>query len=355
MKIEVNGIEYENFLSSSAELRLDALSNTFSFEAAGSGGAPLPFKGGEACKVTLEGETIITGFIEVVSGSYDAGSHNISIQGRDKTGDVLDSSVSEMSDLRGANTVKQVIERVLENIGSDVVVIDEANSEKFNSSEDIQAPDPGDNAFSFMESVARKRQVLLTSDGGGNIIISKSPGQDTQVLLQNVVGATGNNILSASWSYDTTGRYNIYRFKSGLNPVALNTAGAASISTIVNQSGLISDTQIRAGRQLVIVAELSSSDEQMESRATWEANIRKARGRVYSAVVEGFTHKNGVWKPNTLVNIVDDFAGVSAQMLINSVSFNLDLRNGSTTTLSFVERNAYTLTLDEPKTQELGF
>ncbi len=355
MRLEVNGVEYSNFLSASADLRLDSLSNSFSFEAVSTDGAPIPFTGGEECKVYVSGKLVITGSIEQITGGYDATSHVVSIRGRDKTGDVIDSNVSEMSDLRGAITVKSIIEQIITNIGSDIKVIDNAKPKKFNEAEDIQAPDPGDNAFAFIESIARKRQVLLTSDEFGNITISKSPGEDTLELLQNVYRATGNNILSSSWSFDNTGRYSTYVFKSGLNPIALNTAGTTSAKNIIDQGGKILDVQIRKGRQLVLISELSSSDTQAQARAIWEANIRKARGKVYSALVEGFTSDFGVWVPNTLVNIVDDFAKVSAQMLINKVTFNYDLRNGRTTTLSFVERNAYTLTLDEPVTQELGF
>ena len=358
MKLEVAGIEYENFTSASAEIRLDALSNTFSFEAATTKKTPLPFTGGETCRIIVDDIPVITGYLEILSGSYDDSGHNLYIQGRDKTGDLLDSGISELGDIKEKVSLKSIIEKVVDNIGADIQVIDNANPKLFNSAEDISAPEPGENAFQFLEKLARKRQVLLTSNGDGNIVISTSPGGDSGGFLQNLIGVNGNNVLTASFTYDQTGRFNIYQFKAGLNPVALNSAGTVGIDTLVNQSGLIRDTKIRAGRQMILISEGAYSDDENEKRALWEARIRKARGRVYSASVRGYRplpDAKWLWDVNQLVTVVDDFAQINAQMLINSVAFSYNVDSGKTTTLAMVEKNAYSLTLDEPKTEELGF
>ena len=100
MRIQVNGIEYSNFNHAVATIRLDALSNTFNFGATSEKGNPLPFKGGEECAIIVSGEKVITGFIEIIDVDYDSGSHSISIQGRDKTADLIDSTIG-FNDLRG--------------------------------------------------------------------------------------------------------------------------------------------------------------------------------------------------------------------------------------------------------------
>lgn len=357
MILEVNGIPYENFTSASAEIRLDALSNTFSFTAVSSQKEPLPFKGGEACRIIVDGDPVITGNIEIVSGNYDSKTHVINIQGRDKTGDLLDSTIGKLSDLSEKITLKAIIQIILDHLSLKLNIVDEANPEPFNAAEDIETPESGDNAFEFIEALARKRQVLLTSNCDGDIVISKSPAGDSGGYLQNILNADDNNILSGSFSYDRTGRYNIIAMSSQLSLLALNKAGDTSVSTIVDQGAEINDAKIRAGRQLVLVAEGPFSDEQNANRATWEANIRKARGRVYSAKVQGYRPDpkgNFLWNVNELVIVADDFAQIHAQMLINSVAFGFDLDSGETTTLSMVERNAYQLTLDEPKSQDIG-
>lgn len=358
MKLEINGVEYDNFTSASAEIRLDALSNTFSFGAVSTKATPLPFKGGEACRVRVDGETVLTGTIEVVNVDYSDGGHSITLQGRDKTGDILDSSLSPMSDLRAPITLKSIIQKAIANIGADIKVVDEVNPAPFNAAEDLSAPEPGENAFEFMESHARKRQVLLTSNGSGDVVITGASSAKSAGALQNILDAEDNNIIAGSVSYDLTGRYNAYKFASALNPISLLNAGDTGIGEVVAQEGNATDPNIRIGRQLVLVAEGPFSSDQDKLRAKWEANIRKARGRVYSVTVRGYRtggDTGDLWAINTRVPIRDDFAGIDAEMLINTVTFGFDLQNGRQTVLSLLASNAYSLALEEPKTEKVGY
>ena len=357
MKLEVNGTEYENFTAASAEIRLDALSNTFAFEAVSTDNTPLPFKGGEFCRVIVDGESVVTGYIEVVDVNYDSAGHTISISGRDKTGDLLDSNISALSDLRAPISLKAVIERIINHIGADIAVIDNASPALFNAAEDLGAPEPGQNAFEFIEGLVRKRQVLLTSNSGGDVVITQSIPTNSGASLQNIIGATDNNIIVGSVSYDRTGRFNVYRFTATLNPVSLLQAGVTDLAKLVDQGDGITDADIRRGRQLILVAEAPSSKDQNNKRATWEANVRRARGRVYSVTVAGYRYggtTGNLWGINELVTVKDEFADIDAQMLVNTVSFNFGA-SGRTTTLSLVEKNAYTLALAEPKeTKKVG-
>lgn len=355
IRLEVDGVEYDHFTSASVEIRLDALSNTFSFTAVATGISKPPFKVGAACRVIVGDQTVMTGYIEIADGSYDAGSHSITYRGRDKTGDVVDSNISALSDFGTSISLKTVIEKVITHIGATgVSVIDRANPAKFNPAADLLAPEPGDNAFDFIEKLARKRQVILTSNADGNIVIEKTPGPVIDFALQNYIGASNNNILSASFSYDETGRYNVYKMTSGLNPLSLT--GSASTSDIVNQKSSIIDADIRAGRQLAFVPESSFSNSEGDKRARWESRIRRARGQLYSATVQG--HKpyglDELWQVNRVIAVIDDFADIRAGMLINSVVYNFDTSGGSTTNLSLVAENAYNLEIQEPITQKLG-
>lgn len=355
IEMEVDGIRYTNFTSASVEVRLDALANTFSFSAVSTEKTPLPFRGGEACLAIVDAFVVANGFIEIISGGYDAGQHTIEIRGRDKTGDLIDSNISKLSDLNSPITLKEIIEIVVANVGLKLTVIDEVNPDPFNAAEDLQALEPGDNAYQVIEELARKRQVLLSSNSDGNIVIIKSPGAESDGILQNILGATDNNIIAASYSFDQTGRFNVYQLSSQLNPTAVNNAGKTDVVSIVNQSAIITDAQIRAGRQMVLTSEGSYSDDQNSTRARWEQRIREARGRVYTATVEGYKPDpkiNKIWDVNTLITIDDEFAQIDTEMLINSVAFSYGLETGNTTLLSMVERNAYQLQLNEPQTQD---
>jgi prophage tail gpP-like protein len=352
MRLEVNGTQYTNFTSATCEIRLDALTNTFSFEAVSPNGQALPFKGGEACTVIVDGEKVLTGFIEVVAVNYDGSDHTIRVSGRDKTADLLDSTIDDLGDLRGEElTLKALIEAVINQLGMDIEVIDQANPKPYSVTEDIAAAEPGENAFSFIEKYARKRQVLLTSDADGNVVITKNSGITADGAVQHIIGAEDNNVMSSSFSFDTTGRYNIYKMASGLNPVALNQAGDSDLASLVNQSGGVTDDDIRETRRLILISETPYGGANCEVRAKWEADIRRARGLVYSAQVPGYRvdptdPESALWRDNRIYQIVDDFVGKIEPMLCNSVTFTFDESAGRDTSLGFVGKDAYTLFIE---------
>src|SRR5678816_808091 len=146
MKIEVNGKLYSGFTSATADVRIDALSNSFSFSASPGKNLGLPFSRGDECIVLVDGEQIIKGFIEIISGNGDATTHTIDITGRDRTSDLIDSSLLPLKDISPPITFKRVIELVIRSIGSELDVIDYTGV-TFDRQEDLIAVERGDNAF----------------------------------------------------------------------------------------------------------------------------------------------------------------------------------------------------------------
>lgn len=350
--LEVNGTPYTNFLTGSITSVLPNLARSFSFTCSRTDNEPLPFREGDPCKVRVNNQVVLTGFIEILTVDYNSDAHLLNISGRDKLGDLIDSTLDNLSDLKPPISLKQIIETTIATIGLDIDVIERTETDLFNAAEDLIAPKPGKPIFDFLEKYARKRNVLLTSDSDGNIVITQSTQALSGAIVQNIIGSNRNNILAGNITYDTTGRFNTYKFASSLNPTALNLAGAIDLAAVVDQSGGITDAEVRKTRQLILIAETPFSDGQCETRARWEANIRRARSATYSATVQGYENQNGeLWEVNTLVSVKDDFAGINDQMLLDSVTFNISLDGGSTTNLGFVDKEAYTLALSEPVTQ----
>lgn len=356
MILEVNGKPYSFFTDITVDIQLDTLARQFSFGATRSANKPIPFRGGDACRV-LDGEdVIVTGHIERLDVDYSATTHRINLSGRGKTGDLIDSSITAINDLLPPATLKRCIQKVAENIGGSYAVVDLAGVAPYQSASDMIAPEPGANAFKFLEALARKRQVLLTDDGYGRIVITRAARTKSKGVLQNIVGADDNNILSSSTSYDSSGRFHTYELVSGLNPLAGGLAGIIPVDDIVNQRNGFTDSEIRRGRQLAIKPKSPQSGTVGKDRLKWEANIRKSRGRLYSVTVQGFRETPGgsLWEVNKIVRVVDEFAGINGNMLISGVSFSYDEQRGSLTVLTLVPSNAFTLQLNEPQTEDVG-
>jgi len=371
MKLVVGGVEYKDFTSAEAHFHMDTLTDTFSFFATSSDLVSLPFRAGAKCKVFVGGTEVLNGHIEVIRVGGDADSHIISMQGRDRTGDLLDSSLGDLSDIKvGDETpLKEVIEAVLKHLGLDkrrfgtasngteppMKVTETLFTRPFTTAEDIFASKPGEKAFDFISKAARKRQVFVISTVSGDLQIVRSSGTVSPgAFLQHLRVSPklqANNVLSYSYTWDETGRYHLY--KNSTQPNAMGWLQAlipVDNKALAGSGGVGSSTdiEIREGRQWVMVAEATNSAKTDFDRANWEARIRKARGRTYSAMVHGYRNQSGsLWTPNTLVQVNSEYAGIDSQMLINGVSFHFDSVDGRLTKLTLVEKDAYKISQEE--------
>ncbi len=350
MQLEVGGTRYEGFETGRLTIRLDALSREFDFGMSSEAGVGLPFTTGERARVFVDGEQQFDGWIEKVNVAGDAESHDLNIEGRDRTCDIVDSGFAALNDLSAPISLREVGEAVIAHIGSDLRFIEAQAIPKFLSVEDVAAAEPGENCFAFLEALARKRQVLLTSDEFGNVVATRAEGRPVnQAIIQRDGDPDlANNVLSYAVQYDHSGRFRTYKVLSQLNP-AVGDPLEAEETEVVFQEGVQEDPGSRQGRQHVIVGETSGSSNWNKDRATWEANVRRSRSKVYSCTVDGFRGQDGkLWAINTTLPIADEFAGIDGPMLVNSVVFWLSAGGGRNTTLSFVEPDAYTVSLKEP-------
>ena len=278
IELLVNGKPYTDFMDISLHISIESLSNDFSFTASAVKAFP-PFKQGDSVVINVDGEKKLTGHIDEVSGSDQEGGHTVTYSGRDKTGDLVDSQINKIDELRPNNTLtlKKIIEIVLDHIGLDIEVIDTVNPAVFNVAEDRIDPQVGDGAFDFLLPLARKRQVLLSSTPEGNILIAQSEPIDSGATLQSLRGSDSNNILSQSWSVNGSAVYNKYIHRGQLDPRALNFAGSSGVESAENQGAEVTYSEVRPGRQRVVVESESYSNEQLQNRAQWAKQLTKAQ------------------------------------------------------------------------------
>lgn len=383
--IEVDGDVYTGFVQASVTQSLSDVSNSFSFSASAANGQPLPFKGQEACRIYVDGQLKLTGSIELINIDGGGDGHNITLSGRGKCGDLLDSMLGPMEDLKGVLSLRTICEKVISQLGLDIEVIDLAKPKLFEATVDMGSPDPGEYAIDFLEPLARKRQVLLSENENGDLVITRARSVLTQSedeldsigLLEPTglspgSGAPGayihhrvgdpeqrNNVLDYSFSRDFTGRYNIYRTVGSMSVVAAGaeeeqlTALGLSARYMASQLSSTRDTAIRKGRQFVLVDESAIPKGDTAERARWERDIRKAKGDVYGVTVHGFeTPGEGdkQWEVNTFVTVLSEYVGVNDKMMVDSVTF--DQSPDSRTTLALINKDAYTLSLAEPVAED---
>lgn len=343
LSVEINGIKYQYFTSATVNASVATVARGFSFVSTANEKNNFPIKIGDRVKVYADNIHILTGYVETLDISYDSTSHQIRVGGRSLLADFIDSTVPTQFEITGT-TLQDIAKALFSQLGLSSKISNQAGSIR-NFKDEITSAKIGQNALEFLESYSRKRQVLLTSAGDDTLILARSGTSYAPTSLKNVVNSNDNNILRARLGIDNTTRFYKYSVKSQLN---LSIPGiSVSAETASDQGAVVYDKTIRSTRHLEINAEESSDSFSAYDRALWEKNIRRGNSRQYSATISGNSFNGSLWLPNTLVRVKDDFAQVDSTMLIKDVEYNFDLYDGSTTTLTLINKKAFTLELEQ--------
>lgn len=351
--LEVEGKPYTNFLSANVSRSMETLSGTFEFIATIDNFNNFPIKLQDPVRVLIDDIPILTGFVEMVEPSYTNNSHQIRLAGRDKTADVVDSSALSNVNYTPNITLKTIIQRLL--IGNnitDIKVIDNAQPAIFKEGDIISGEDE-QTLFEIIDKYCAKRQVLATSDGNGDIVIIRGADEELpgalihkNINLLNFLSGRQNNILSASATYNMQDRFHAYIVRSQMNLSALNaTSAKRSAEEIVLQEGGSIDNDVRRTRDFILSADTSNNSQTATERATWEANVRRTRSFNYNCTVQGFfanEPKKILWEPNKLIQVEDEKADVSGQLLIKSVNYSFS-EEGSLTSMECGYKDSFTL------------
>jgi len=370
---------------------------------------------GSFIKIKIDGEAILTGYIEKQRVSYSSDNASISIQGRDKLCDFVDSRISNQIFKTPVSFV-DIVQKVLTKTGYIVVMPDKSllgmglskldslgldklglatkllgNQVKIiNDYEDSNffftnpIPDfltnenigfsKDEGAYDFIKRLANKRKLVIGTDNSGNFIIRSIGDTSSKTILVNNTFANkpnpNNNIKSAEIVRDDSQRYYEYKIlSSGTNTAPTQTGtinGEAKLPTrdslkdnTAQYFGVCYDNSIRKTRKFLDnVTGMNNS--QCKERAEWECNIRLAKSFQYKCSVYGWRQNlnpiillNPLWDINQIVTVNDSRAGlINTNMLIKSINYKQDTSSGTITEMTLINKLAYTDSVFEPRIKQ---
>lgn len=293
---------------------------------------PVGLREGLPCELRLGGETVITGYIDTIELDLSESRSVVRVEGRDKTGDLVDcSAIHKTGQWRGA-TLAQIVGDIAAPFGIQVLV-DADQGEPFKRF----ALDDGEHAFDAIERACRLRAVLVTSTPAGQLLLTHASSVNSGVVLKE-----GVNIKSISASHTWRERHSQIIVKAqvpgdddehGVQAAHLKTADT--------------DTEINRYRPLIVMAEHGTSSKSLAERARWETLVRMGRGKRGQCTVVGWRtgtdgQSGALWKPNTLVRIESARMNLAQEMLIVGCSYSLS-DDGTLTDLTFARREAFEL------------
>jgi prophage tail gpP-like protein len=286
-----------------------------------------PIRMGAPCEVWIDRDRIITGYVDDVLASHDGGERTIEVAGRSKIADLIDcSSGGAIGQQFNNQNFASIARAVAKPFG--IGVVDQAGPYQPARRREIE---PAQRVFEFLEELAREEAVILTSDRAGDLLITRAGTERLRTRLE-----LGANVLAAAARFSMRDRFSEYRVVGQRGNWDNDAAQAAA-----HVSGTSEDLQMRF-RPNAILAEDQVQLVSARRRAQWQRNVAYGRSKQATYTVSGWRHDDGLWEPNRLVHVVDEWLGLDALWLLATVHYRLDER-GERAELTVLPKQAFDL------------
>lgn len=265
---------------------------------------------GAKAALSLDGETIITGYIDDVEMAHRGNERSIAVRGRDAAGDLVDCSAVYKTGQWSNQSMLAIARDLAAPFGITV-----------SADVDVGKPfvvwnvEPGETVFENIDRMARHRGVLVVSDGQGGIALTRAGAVRAPTNL-----VLGENILTGSNSISHRERFSEYRVV-GQRPRDDSSDG----EQLTEMQGRSVDAAVKRYRPRVEVIEDVGDTEALARRALWRRNVQAGRSARAQITVQGWRHESGLWAPNTLVTVRNEWLRLSAELLIVEARYLLDL------------------------------
>jgi prophage tail gpP-like protein len=331
IKLVINNSVYEGWTKARLTRSIENVTGSFSFSTVDSAPVNPVIRAGSACKVLIDNSTELTGYIDNVQLRANSSSSTVEISGRGKTADLVDCT-ADLSQI-GHGSWDHISFEAFANIFCrpfGIVVRKEAN---FSDPQSTFTVDIGETVFDILQKAAKSRAVLLTSNGFGDLVLSRVGNVTTDDPL-----ILGENITDFSAQKDIADRFHKYYVK---NQVSSEGKGFTKANTQI--LGQAIDRDIRDVRTSLIVEQDAESTQMADARASWEAQIQIAQSERYSITVPGFEQSSGaLWRENMITPVRADTNGytIDTQLLITSITYSESSR-GRETKMELKRKNVY--------------
>lgn len=236
--------------------------------------------------VKISGKTILTGNIEAVTPSVSPEQNTVTVQGRSKPGVIVDCTF-EKADFPvqfTKLTIDKIAAQVIEKFGFGVRFFDDPGP----IFEEVGPQSPGETVFSFIQNLARQRQLLMSSTEGGALLFwrANTEGKPVASLIEGNQGLTVSNAI-----YNGTARYSryeVYGQEYGKNDNFSFLEDPELSDVIRPKSGQANNTNAS----------------NINDSASWAATTSIAQSIIIPIELEGWTTPDGqLWDANTIITL----------------------------------------------------
>lgn len=299
-------------------------------------GQPVPDRivPGLPLRLQINGITVITGYLDTVKHKLTATRYQISISGRDKTGDLVDCSAVFKGSQWHGRTLEQIARDLCHPFGIRVLwQVNDAVAAKPFATFTLQLSETVSDALT---RAARHRGVLVTSNADGDLVFTQAGNQQTDMLV------LGKNLLDVDFTDDWRNRYSEYLVK-GHGGGGGHRGEAKAAALLAAPKGTTDDKAVTRYRPKVILADHKITADGARQRAIREERRAIAKAERVMVTVRGWFRENGaLWDVNLLPRIVASRVNVDRRDLLTcQVEFTLNAKDGEVTRLTLAPRDGF--------------
>ncbi|CAH6138508.1 hypothetical protein AN2351V1_3406 [Citrobacter koseri] len=297
---------------------------------------------GKPFTLSIDGQTVITGYTDGRRRQMGADSMKITIAGRDKTADLIDCAAIYKGGQWRKRTLEQIARDLCQPYGVAVrwELTDAESAAPFTSF----TLDHSETVYEALGRAARARGVLITSNAAGDLVFTRADESHSDRLV------LGENLLSVDFDEDYRDRFSEYTVK-GHGRSNGKVGDTVDARTIASQKGTATDSGITRYRPMIILADSKIDAQSATARALREQRRRLAKSVTFEAQLDGWTRSNGqIWMPNILAEIdASKFAIQTGPLLVSKVVLTLDDREGVKTTLTLAPRDGFLVPVEKDR------
>ena len=322
IEVFANGRKFSEWTEARVTRSIDHIAASFSLSlvAKNSDGDPVRLFPGDAVEVSVNGTTVISGYVDRLSTSFSAGQHSVSVSGSECSVDIADCCVAKP--LEWANKrMDEIIRDVCDVFGlsfSNRMSVDVGKPfKKF-------SVDIGSKAIDTISKVCKERGILCCSDGMGKVYLLKPSSCPRGPALRQ-----GENLLAATVDFSLVNRYSTYTVYG---------TGKAKSKAV----GKSVDSDVSRNRPLIVIDVNSVEKDKVQARADWENRIRKAKSMGFKATVHGWEHDGGLWTPGVICSFEAPnlYVEEPLDLLVSAVEFSWGSQ-GEITTMTLVPPESF--------------
>lgn len=338
VQIKIDRKLYTGWESVSISRDLNQMTSSFTFSVSDKwreSKGDWPFSPGKAIIIGIgDSDPILSGYIDSVNASVTNESRSITVAGRDKTGDLVDSAAI---DVKWAFTGASLFSMAKLYADKFSIPVTQDSADALKIFPKVRNVTPGETVFNLLSRLAKIRGVLLTSTKDGGLHITDRKGSATDRFADKVLGSAvgkamgidkaglqqGQNVISASASFDDSNRFQAYLVKSQTKGNDNNKG-----KNTVTNFGQAIDSGVKRVRTKYFKPNQSMNSDECKDYAQWLANVYAVGSVQLNIVVQGWRNLDGdIWAINQVVDTNVTYVGISRQnMLITGVTFKQSLQ-----------------------------